>query len=431
MLNRKIAKIILGLIILFATLIIILFSVPSLRERVVWRIDQIKVKVDYALNPPEEAVFIPGNSETQSSPIVQIDPTPTIQASPTGPIATTQISKPTSTPEPTPLPSEIKLDGIRYQDQHGLWNYCAPATLAMQLSYWGWEGDRTDTGVILKPFEKDKNVMLYEMANFVNENTAYRAITRSGGTIPVIKKLVANGFPVLVEKGVFIRDVNGKVSWMGHYTVINGYDDETQMFLTQDSYFQPDYWVSYEDLQNQWRSFNYVFQVIYNSDQESKLMTTLGDYADDHNADQIAYQNSNQEIYEDQGSDLFFAWFNRGTSLVQLQDYAGAAGAYDQAFQIYAQIEEKERPWRMMWYQTGPYFAYYYSGRYQDVINLATITIETASEPYLEESFYWRAQAYVALGDTQSAVNDLYTSLEYHPNFVPSVELMKQLGYSP
>ena len=156
MLNRKIAKIILGLIILFASLIIILFSVPSLRERVVWRIDQIKVKVDYALNPPEEAVFIPGNSETQSSPIVQIDPTPTIQASPTGPIATTQTSKPTSTPEPTPLPSEIKLDGIRYQDQHGLWNYCAPATLAMQLSYWGWEGDRTDTGVILKPFEKDK-----------------------------------------------------------------------------------------------------------------------------------------------------------------------------------------------------------------------------------------------------------------------------------
>jgi len=83
----------------------------------------------------------------------------------------------------------------------------------------------------------------------------------------------------------------------------------------------------------------------------------------------------------------------------------------------------------MMWYQTGPYFAYYYSGRYGDVINLATMTIDAASEPFLEESFYWRAQANLALGMTQAAVDDLNKSLEYHPGFPPSVELLKQMGY--
>ena len=176
---------------------------------------------------------------------------------------------------------------------------------------------------------------------------------------------------------------------------------------------------------------NYIFLVVYSVDQETKLMDVLGAYAEVRNADQIAYQKANEELSTTQGNDLFYAWFNRGTSMVQLPDYAGAAEAFDQAFLVYPQLPEKDRPWRIMWYQTGPYFAYFYSGRYQDVINLATLTIDAASEPYLEESFYWRAQAYVAIGYTQSAIEDLNQSLEYHPNFGPSVELMKQLGYFP
>ncbi|MDX9849334.1 MAG: C39 family peptidase [Anaerolineaceae bacterium] len=430
MLKKNLAKIILGSILFFSVVVIVLFSVPSLREKVLWKVDQWKIQVDYALNPPEAVVFVPDAEQIESTPIPMTTPTQTIQPTATHTVDAL-LSTATPTLEPTPLPSVVKLDGITYQDQHGLWNYCAPANLAMQLSFWGWEGDRLDTGQVLKPFEKDKNVMLYEMADFVIEQTQYQAITRSGGNLTLLKKLIANGFPVLVEKGVFIRDTNGKVSWMGHYAVLNGYDDEEQQFLSQDSYFRPDFPVSYDDLLSQWRSFNYLFLVVYSQDQETKLMEVLGEFADDRNADQIAYQLANEELFTTQGNDLFYAWFNRGTSMVQLQDYAGAAEAYDQAFLVYSQLPEKNRPWRIMWYQTGPYFAYFYSGRYQDVINLATLTIDAASEPYLEESFYWRARAYVAVGFTQSALEDLYQSLEYHPNFAPSVELLKQLGYSP
>lgn len=428
--KKNLAKIILGSILFFSVVVIVLFSVPSLREKVLWKVDQWKIQVDYALNPPEAVVFVPDAEQIESTPIPLTTPTQTIQPTATHTVDAL-LSTATPTLEPTPLPSVVKLDGITYQDQHGLWNYCAPANLAMQLSFWGWEGDRLDTGQVLKPFEKDKNVMLYEMADFVIEQTQYQAITRSGGNLTLLKKLIANGFPVLVEKGVFIRDTNGKVSWMGHYAVLNGYDDEEQQFLSQDSYFRPDFPVSYDDLLSQWRSFNYLFLVVYSQDQETKLMEVLGEFADDRNADQIAYQLANEELFTTQGNDLFYAWFNRGTSMVQLQDYAGAAEAYDQAFLVYSQLPEKNRPWRIMWYQTGPYFAYFYSGRYQDVINLATLTIDAASEPYLEESFYWRARAYVAVGFTQSALEDLYQSLEYHPNFAPSVELLKQLGYSP
>ena len=116
---------------------------------------------------------------------------------------------------------------------------------------------------------------------------------------------------------------------------------------------------------------------------------------------------------------------------MRLQDYAGAAAAYDEAFALYPSIAEKERPWRMMWYQTGPYWAYYYTGRYQDVINLATTTLDAMSEPVLEESYYWRALARQTLGDSKGATKDLRSSLEYHPGFEPSLTQLEQLGETP
>ena len=47
---------------LFAGLILIigiLLSVPGLRSRLTNKFDDLRVKVQYALNPPQEAVFVP------------------------------------------------------------------------------------------------------------------------------------------------------------------------------------------------------------------------------------------------------------------------------------------------------------------------------------------------------------------------------------
>ena len=129
------------------------------------------------------------------------------------------------------------------------------------------------------------------------------------------------------------------------------------------------------------------------------------------------------------GRDLYFAWYNRGTNLVSLGDYAGAAQAYDEAFKIYPTIPEKNRPWRNIWYQTGPYFAYYYTGRYQDVVNLAKTTLDYLSnEPTLEESWVWKARAEAALGDTKTAIDDLHSALKYHEGFIPAMQELQSLG---
>ncbi len=134
------------------------------------------------------------------------------------------------------------------------------------------------------------------------------------------------------------------------------------------------------------------------------------------------------------GNDQFFAWFNKGTSHVGLTQYPEAAAAYDQAFQIYSTLgsDDTQRPYRMMWYQTGPYWAYFYTGRYQDTINLADTTLyDTIAEPTLEESIYWRGMAYWALGQTDDAITDFRETVRLNPNFGPGLDMLAQLGANP
>jgi hypothetical protein len=82
----------------------------------------------------------------------------------------------------------------------------------------------------------------------------------------------------------------------------------------------------------------------------------------------------------------------------------------------------------MVWYQTGPYQAYYFTGRYQDLVNLADFTLGLARHPGLEESNYWRAMGYVAIGKRNEAIADLRLTLQIHPNFEPSLQELKNLG---
>jgi tetratricopeptide (TPR) repeat protein len=319
-------------------------------------------------------------------------------------------------------------------DQHGLWNYCAPANLGMALSFWGWQGDRMDTGEVLKPYAKDKNVMPYELESYVNEQTDLKVVSRVGGDLELIKRLLAAGFPVLVEKGAYIKDFSGVVSWMGHYEVVTGYDEGRTVFITQDSYFQPDFEVAYDVFEQGWRSFNYTYLVIYPPKREAEVLAVLGPDADPTENLRRAAQKASDEIFALTGVDQFFAWYNRGTTLKDLQDYGGAAAAYDEAFAIYNTLPEDKsiRPYRILWYQTGPYYAYYYVNRYQGVVSLATTAIDAAlDEPALEESFYWRAMAKAAAGDSAGAIEDYRVSLKYHPGFEPTLYQLQLLGVEP
>lgn len=420
----------------FFLAVIGVYHLPPVNQRLAWRVEEFSLKIGYLLNPPAKAVFVPTGKElaapqvtriSQASPTV--DPTPM----PTGLPAETAPPQPMPTPSPTftpiPLPESVTLQGVVYEDQHGRYNYCAPANLAMALSFWGWQGDRDVVGPVIKPDPKDKNVMPYEMADYIESETDLRVVLRVGGDLDILRRFIAAGYPVLVEKGTYLRDLTGVVSWMGHYQVVTGYDQPGGTFIVQDSYVQADHQVSEAEMIKGWRAFNYTYMIVYPPEKEAEVMGLLGADADETANYQKAALMASNEIYGLSGIDQYFAWFNRGSSLVALQDYGGAAVAFDESFQVYAALPESDRPWRMLWYQTGPYFAYYGVGRYYDLLYLADGTLNAMQgDKNLEESYYWRGMAKAALGDQAGAIEDFQTSLIYHEGFEPAIYQLNLLG---
>ena len=420
-------------------------SIPRVRSSLTFHLTQAITNLKYALFPPEKSIFTPGQdgvdvvaTAVQATLNAYVSPSATLKPStpePTPPI----------TPTPQPLPERVFLKGVRPEQQR--YNNCGPATLSMYLSYYGWVGHLNPDAEIpqdhiapyLKPNREDKNVMPYEMQEYITQYTDFDALIRLGGDLQTLKTLLAAGFPVMVEKGFEGANFEG---WMGHYNLVIGYDDTREVFFTQDSYnlLHVENWqnstgfeVTYADMLTNWRAFNNVFLVVYPKDKTNDVLNALGSLVDESNAYRVAYDRALHESKTlKDPRDQFFAWFNAGTSLVYLQDYSGAAQAFDTAYGIYPTIPEKNRPWRIVWYQTGPYFAYYYTLRYQDVIEMAPTTLDAMGpNKGIEESWYWRALAELAGGDQVGAISDLRESLKWHPGFTPSVEQLNALGLTP
>ncbi|TFH37482.1 MAG: hypothetical protein E4G99_02465, partial [Anaerolineales bacterium] len=176
----------LGVVILCITAGTLTYNMPIFQENFGWRISQLQASIKYALSPPGESVFTPNPTvaamvqETMDA----ITPTATRTATP-GPTLTPTPS-PTATTEPTPLPATVRLSGIRHEYQK--WNNCGPANLSMALSYWGWDGNQRPISDFVKPNPRDKNVMPYELAAFVEEGTALNVLVRVGGNLDLLKR---------------------------------------------------------------------------------------------------------------------------------------------------------------------------------------------------------------------------------------------------
>ena len=418
------------------------YYLPPVHSRLSWRLDYLRTRIIYFFNPPDEVVFQPeGQIDIESAvATTRAEFSLTLTPEAISSAQRTLTPEPGPTPIPTitatPLPATVTLNGVKYEDQHGHLNYCGPANFSMALTFWGWDGNRDVIGKAIKPDNKDKNVMPYELQDFiVDEVPGMSSVMRYGGDIDMLKRLVSAGFPVVAEKGYYERDYNGKMGWMGHYQFVTGYDDSQDAVIVQDTYLSgPDFPVSYDEFMHGWRSFNYVFVVAYPSEREGEVMSALGPLADADNAARIALSRAETEGQSLSGIDRFFAYFNMGTSHVALRQYGDATYMYDYAFQLYNDLatDNSVRPYRMLWYQTGPYFAYFYSNRFSDVINLATTTLEdTISEPVLEESLIWRGRAYYMAGDTEAAIKDYRAALKIHPNWPPAVQALQDLGITP
>ena len=424
--RQRTLQLILGIVGL-CLLVAIAYNLPPIQARLAWRVDNIRVQIRRFINPPEQVVFVP---QEQVDAIVQSTMTALAAPTATVPPLWTETPAPSAVPSPTlgPIPASVSLSGIRHEYQQ--FNNCAPASLSMVLSFWGWSGDQFQTRASLRPsFElDDKNVNPVELVSYVEQQTEFDALWRVGGSLEALKRLLAAGFPVLIEKGLDPHDD----AWLGHYQILSGYDDAKGQFLVYDSYEGPPqaYGVPYDVIAQFWRHFNFVYVVVFPPERAAEIQAILGIQSDPVLNFQSAADLALTEATRLSGREQFFAWFNRGASLVYLQDYAGAAQAYDTAFTLYAALPQEERPWRLLWYQDGAYAAYYHTGRYQDVINLAQSTLVNVDKPVLEETYYWRGMAKAALGDREGAIEDLRRANSLNPDSTPAGVELQRLGAS-
>jgi tetratricopeptide (TPR) repeat protein len=379
----------------------------------------------------------PASPSPQASPAPPNNP-PELIPSPTS--APTLPSSAAPTLQPALLPGSARLSGFTHLYQN--MNNCGPAALAMTLSYWDWPSDLQDyirdgrqrdlqvyIAQSLKPEPQDKNVGPYELAAFVQQVTPLKALVRAAGDLETLQRFTAAGLPVIVQRGL------DAYVWMGHYQVVSGYDDARQLFYVYDSYLGPSTAIAtpYHELLQNWRAFNFTYLVVYPPDREGEVTSILGSHYDLEYNLLFAAELAADELLYLSGRDLFFGWYNRGTSLVDLEQYLAAAEAFDRAFTIYDELPAADKPWRMLWYQTGPYPAYYHTARYADLEALAGRTMEGASEPekpqgpFIEESFYWRGMSLAAQGRTFEARADFMKALELNPLFTPPAEELHRL----
>ncbi len=377
-----------------------LYQIPAINLRVSWRLDIARTYLRNIINPV-------GQMPTplpQPAAAVTSFPTQTPTEEPTESPAATHTPGPTATatPLPTSLPEFVDLGAPAWEKQTP--NNCGPATLSLYLKTQNWTGDQTVISDLLKPETGDRNVNVEELTYFVRTQAGWlNAEYRVGGDIEQLKKFLAAGLPVMIEEGDLLEGEYwpNDDRWAGHYLLLTGYDDAAQTFIAQDTFRSPDVYVPYQSVLKNWQAFNYVYLLVFRPDQEGTVKSILGEHWDPDFNRQHALELAESQIETD--PENAFAWFNLGSNLVYFERYQEAAQAYDAARQI-------GLPQRMLRYQFGPFFAYFFGGRNEDLLTLTEYALQRT--PNSEETLLWRGWGKYRAGDTQAAIADFQAALE-------------------
>lgn len=309
-----------------------------------------------------------------------------------------------------PTRARVTLDLSRIRHVYQDWNNCGPATLSMVLSFYGRDETQEDVRQAVRPNRWDLNVSPDELAAYVR-SLGLEALVREGGTSETIKRTLEHGIPVMLVLWYYPDEHGG-----GHYRMIVGYDERSGEWLSYDVQRGPEYRIAYALQDEEWQVFDRRYLIVHRPEQAPLVKRIVGEEMND----QVMHEHALEVALAERSADPenAFAWFNVGTNYTALGKHAEAAAAYDQARIL-------GLPFRMLWYQFGPFETYLALERYQDVIDLATANLEMVGNQ--EESHTYLGRAHQALGDVASARRCYQNALTYHPGFAPALEALASL----
>jgi hypothetical protein len=349
-----------------------------------WRMEAASAFVRGVINPVEG---VP--TPLQSSVLKEVEITKTQVSTPM-----VALSEPTVGFTPTSIPSNILLDAPKWEKQD--WNNCGPATIAMYFRYYGWEGTQFDISSIVKPERPDRNVNIEELLFYAHNQIGWlETINRVGGNINILKNLLAEGIPVMVEAGYYLEESYWPDDdmWAGHYLLLTGYDDLTQKFIVQDSFKGSNLEITYSELQEGWKAFNYGYILSYLPSQKEIVLSVLGNEMDLDNNREQTLARSIQDTLD--FPDDPFVWFNLGSNYVFFEDYPNAIDAYNKARIL-------GLPQRMLRYQFGPFLTYFHGQEMEELAAILEYALQIT--PNSEEALVWQGWYFYRLGDTQKSI---------------------------
>ena len=364
--------------------------------------------VSLALGTPETAAMPTDDPPAAGTPAAEDEPLPVETPVPTaGSTAAT-----TATPAPSPLPESVRLSGLEIIPQK--FNNCGPANLSIVLNSYGVAADQLEIAGVIRPNYEDRNVSPDELVNYVRSETSLRAKAFAGGDLDTLRRLLAAGFPVIIEKGL---EPGESIGWMGHYLTVYGYDDSLRQLLVRDTYLGPwegDGVAGYDETERYWAQFNGTFVVAYPPERAAELNALLSPRMAPFDMWTAAVEASRDSIRR--SPEDAFAWFNLGTNLTALGKLTGERGSFEAAAAAYDQARLYGLPPRMLWYQFGPYEAYLEAGRPSDVLALAEATLATQGGRSLEETYYYQGRALMMAGNAPAARAALARAVELNPD---------------
>jgi predicted double-glycine peptidase len=299
---------------------------------------------------------------------------------------TAEVPAPTSTP--LSLPSNYLISGGTHVFQ--TFNNCGPASLSMLLSHHGVTISQEELGMQLRPFQHptgdndDKSVTTKEIAK-KGEELGFQVYHRPAGTLDVLKSLIANDLPVLTRTWLNVGED------IGHYRVIKGFDDERQVIIQDDSLQGKDLSIPYTEFMQMWSGFNYEYIVLSKSSHQ-EIEMLLGTHTNPHAAWEDALTLSTLELEQNPGH--IFARFNQSVAYYYLADYSSAINSFE--------VIEAKLPPRMLWYQIEPLMAYYWEGRFDEVLPRIE-EILTNNNRAFSELYHLRGLIYTQQGQAESA----------------------------
>jgi tetratricopeptide (TPR) repeat protein len=420
--GKQLLTVCLLVIIGMALVVVIAYQIPSIKARLSWRVDIAMTYLRGVIHPVKpfptaaESTVLATQASTSTDAVHTSLPT-LVPDQPTATIAPTA----TPQPSPTPIPGKVDLPAPLWEQQGA--NNCGPATLALYLRYYGWQGNQDNIAQVVKPIPEDRNVNPEELVYFVRTHAGWlSAEFRVGGDLQLLKQLIAAGFPVMIEESFFFDTPywpNDDL-WAAHYLLVTGYDDSAQSFTGQDSFHGPNQVIASTTLDSYWQIFNRVYLLVYPPAQEGTLKAVLGDNWDADLNRQHALEVSQAETQSEPKN--AYAWFNLGSNLVYFERYGEAASAYDTARKLGLYQ-------RMLRYQFGPFFAYFHAGMTTELIAVTEYALERT--PNSEEALLWHGWALYRMGKKNEAVADWQKALQYHPNYQDALYALNFVSSNP